>query len=36
MKRKLKFYEQSMEGGNYTQVPAILIKGKWLEERGFK
>lgn len=21
---------------NYTQVPAILIKGKWLEERGFK
>lgn len=25
-----------MGGGNYTQVPAILIKGKWLEERGFK
>ena len=36
MKRKLKFYEQSTEGGNYTQVPAILIKGKWLKERGFK
>lgn len=36
MKRKLKIYEQSMGGGNYTQVPAILIKGKWLEERGFK
>ena len=25
-----------MGGGNYTQVPAILIKGKWLEEREFK
>ena len=36
MKRKLKIYEQSMGGGNYTQVPAILIKGKWLEERVFK
>ena len=36
MKRKLKIYEQSMGGGNYTQVPAILLKGKWLEEAGFK
>ena len=36
MKRKLKIYEQSMGGGNYTQVPTILLKGKWLEEAGFK
>ena len=36
MKRKLKIYEQSMGGGNYTQVPTILLKGKWLEEVGFK
>ncbi len=26
--RKLKIYEQSMGGGNYTQVPTILLKGK--------
>lgn len=25
-----------MDGGNYTQVPALLQKGKWLEEVGFK
>ena len=25
-----------MGGGNYTQVPTILLKGKWLEEAGFK
>jgi len=36
LKRKLKIYEQSMGGGNYTQVPTILLKGKWLEEAGFK
>lgn len=36
MNRKLKVYEQSMGGGNYTQVPTILLKGKWLEEAGFK
>lgn len=36
MDRKLKVYEQSMGGGNYTPVPAILLKGKWLEEAGFK
>lgn len=36
MRRKLKIYEQSMGGGNYTQVPTILLKGKWLEEAGFK
>ena len=35
LKRKLKIYEQSMGGGNYTQVPTILLKGKWLEEAGF-
>ena len=34
--RKLKVYEQSMGGGNYTPVPTILLKGKWLEEAGFK
>lgn len=36
MTRKLKIYEQSMGGGNYTQVPTILLKGKWLEDAGFK
>ena len=25
-----------MGGGNYTSVPTILLKGKWLEEAGFK
>ena len=24
------------DGGNYTPVPTILLKGKWLEEAGFK
>lgn len=33
--RKLKIYDQSMGGGNYTSVPTILLKGKWLEEAGF-
>lgn len=36
MTRKLKIYEQSMGGGNYTPVPTILLKGKWLEDAGFK
>lgn len=36
MSRKLKIYEQSMGCGNYSQVPTILLKGKWLEEAGFK
>ncbi len=35
-KRKLKIYAQSMGGGNYTSVPTILLKGKWLEEAGFQ
>ena len=34
--RKLKIYSQSMGGGNYTSVPTILLKGKWLEEAGFQ
>ncbi len=25
-----------MGGGNYTPVPTLLLKGKWLEEVGFK
>lgn len=25
-----------MGGGNYTSVPTILLKGKWLEEAGFQ
>lgn len=33
--RKLKIYSQSMGGGNYTSVPTILLKGKWLVEAGF-
>lgn len=36
MSRKLKIYEQSLGGGNYTPVPTILLKGKWLEQSGFK
>jgi hypothetical protein len=35
MSRKLKIYKQSMGGGNYTQVPAIILKGQWLREAGF-
>ena len=34
--RKLKIYSQSMGGENYTSVPTILLKGKWLEEAGFQ
>lgn len=33
--RTLKIYAQSMGGGNYTSVPTILLKGKWLEDAGF-
>lgn len=36
MSRKLKIYEQSMSGGNYTPVPTIILKGQWLKEAGFK
>lgn len=36
MARKLKVYEQSMGGGNYTQVPTIVLKGQWLKAAGFK
>ena len=36
MSRKHKIYEHSMGGGNYTPVPTILLKGKWLEQSGFK
>lgn len=25
-----------MNGGSYTSVPTILLKGKWIEEAGFK
>ena len=35
MARKLKVYEQSMGGGNYTQVPTIILKGQWLKTVGF-
>ena len=35
MARKLKVHNQSM-GPNYTQVPTITLKGKWLENAGFK
>ena len=35
MTRKLKVYEQSMGGGNYTQVPTIILKGQWLKTAGF-
>ncbi len=32
--RKLKVYEQS--GADYKYTSAIIMKGKWLEELGFK
>ncbi len=35
MSRKLKVHNQSM-GPNYTQVPTITLKDKWLEIAGFK
>ena len=35
MARKLKVYAQSMSGGNYTQVPTIILKGQWLKTAGF-
>ena len=31
MSRKLKVYEQSIGGGNYTQVPTVVLKGQWLK-----
>ena len=36
MARKLKVYAQSMSGGNYTQVPTIILKGQWLKNAGFE
>lgn len=36
MTRKLKVYAQSMSGGNYTQVPTIILKGQWLKTAGFE
>lgn len=36
MSRKLKVYEQSIGGGNYTQVPTVVIKGQWLKAAGFE
>lgn len=33
--RKLKVYAQS-NGYNYHNVPAIVLKGKWLEDAGFQ
>lgn len=36
MARKLKVYEQSMGGGNYTQVPTIILKGQWLKTAEFE
>lgn len=36
MARKLKIYSQSMGGGNYTQVPTIVLKGQWLKAAGFE
>ena len=35
MARKLKICNQSMCGGNYTQVPTIVLKGQWLKAAGF-
>lgn len=34
--RKLKIYEQSMGGGNYTQVTTSILKGQWLKIAGLK
>ena len=36
MARELKVYAQSMGGGNYTQVPTIILKGQWLKNAGFE
>lgn len=36
MARKLKIYSQSMSGGNYTQVPTVVLKGQWLKAAGFE
>ncbi len=33
--RRLKVYGQS-NGYNYQEVPAIVLKGKWLEAAGFR
>lgn len=36
MTQKLKIYSQSIGGGNYSQVPTVILKGKWLKDAGFK
>lgn len=36
MARKLKIYSQSMGGGNYTQVPTVVLKGQWLKAVSFE
>lgn len=36
MKRKVKIYEQPMGGGNYTQVPTVVLKDQWLRAAGFE
>ena len=36
MARKLKIYSQPMGGGNYTQVPTVVLKGQWLKAAGFE
>ena len=36
MARKLKVYELSMESGNYTQVPTIILNSQWLKASGFE
>ena len=36
MARKLKVYAQSMGGGNYTQVSAVILKWQWLKTAGFE
>lgn len=28
--------EQSIGGGNYTQVPTVVLKGQWLKAAGFE
>lgn len=35
MARELKVYAQSMGGGNYTQVPTIILKRQQLKTAGF-
>ena len=34
--QKINLYAQSMDGGNYTQVPTIILKGQQLNTAGFE